>query len=510
VRKRAVGALLALTTVASIAGVAPARADEPVEEAACEAVIGGVPEVGSRACKTLGVTAAGAARTCRIVPGTTPELCAVDGRVVGEAAMAAYEGSWVHRALTLQRALDDAAPFTEATLVHTHNTFNSSAYDPTLTNLDPNQVLTIGDQLRLDVRAIELDLHWAPSVHAQPGNGGKAVVLCHGRTEHVGSIPVHVGCSIDRPFVDGLREVRAWIDANPGEIVLLYLENQLDGESAAHDEAAATIASVLGDLVARPPAAEPCAPMPVDTSRAALRASGARVLIVGNCGPGAWGTWVHERGPRWHESSSPTGDDYPHAAGCEAERAAEGYGTNVIRRYEDSTWVSAMAGLGGELTAVDAARMARCGVNLIGFDQLTPADERLAAVVWSWAPDEPVASSEPACAYQGGDGRFRSAACGELRPFACTDGAGTWTVTSTTGPWGDGDLACATEWPGTTFAVPANGYRNGQLRVAAGDREPWLDYRTTAPGTWTVSPAAPAGLAALVGAGIGADGARVR
>src|SRR5205823_9218012 len=104
-----------------------------------------------------------------------PEACAaIDGRPVSEARMQAYESSWVHRALSLQRGLDEGAPLAEEQLPHTHNSFNASSYRlptdgsapsyyPTLTNQDPNQAYSVTDQLRMDIRAIEVDVHWVPS-----------------------------------------------------------------------------------------------------------------------------------------------------------------------------------------------------------------------------------------------------------------------------------------------------------------------------------------------------------
>ncbi len=283
----------------------------------------------------------------------------------------------------------------------------------TLTNLDPNQVYSLTDQLRMDVRAIEMDLHWAPSAHGKAANGYKAVVLCHGRVEG----GVHVGCTNDKPFTEGLAEFSKWLrrPENGNEVVLLYLENRLDNNVTAHNIAARQLDSYLGDLIARPPAGQPCAPLPTSVSAASLRADGHRVIIVGNCGPGAWGTYVHERGPanNWYESGSGPGDDYPGLTDCASERARTNAGQAMVRWYEDSTWVSTVeSGTSGHLTTTEAAAMAKCGASLIGFDQLTPEDPRLAAIVWSWAVNAPAEPNGTAkCATSGGDTRFHDNAC---------------------------------------------------------------------------------------------------
>jgi hypothetical protein len=500
----AVVAMGAAIPVAAAADAPPVSGGTLVEQ--CQANVNPVPEVGPRACRTGQSVVWGTAAACRTplraAPAAdAPEQCAViDGRPVSEARVAAYEGSWVHRALSLQRGLDEAAPLFEEQLPHTHNTFNSSAYQiptdgslpsyyPTLTNQDPNQPYSITDQLRMDVRAIEIDLHWVPSPFGSPSTGGFWVTMCHGSGEDPTATGtyVHVGCTYDRPFQDGMAEVARWLKANPDQFLLLYLENQLNGNQQAHDLASQIISQQLGSLVYRPPKRTPCAPMPLSASRVTMRSAGARVLIVGNCGPGAWGTWVHERGPKWDESGNPSNYD---ATACAKDRSARQRHTSFRRYFEDSTWLTAMLGGGEHLSTDTVAAMVGCGVNIIGMDQLTPDDPRLAALVWSWAQDEPRGGS---CAFQGSDARFDAGGCSQRHHFACMS-AGGWAVTKASGSWDQGFQACAAEFTGASFAVPPNGYRNALLAGAKppGVGEVWLNYRALR-SVWKPDLASPTG-----------------
>ena len=477
--------LVASVALASLIGLgAPAVARATVDN-------------GGRADRTVQQFQWGTAAACRTPlrespDPAAPEACAaIDGRPVSEARMQAYESSWVHRALSLQRGLDEGAPLAEEQLPHTHNSFNASSYRlgstsyyPTLTNQDPNQVYSLTDQLRMDIRAVEIDLHWWPSPYGNASTGGKWVTMCHGDS---GEVPgVHIGCTWDRPLQDGLQEVATWLRAHPDAFILLYLENQLNGDPQAHQIAAQLIADNLGDLVYQPPAGQPCADMPLDASRADMReGAGHQVLIVGNCGPGAWGDWVHERGPQpqhWDESGNPATYSEADCARDQSQRQAD---STFRRWYEDSTWVTNMVNGSNELiTPATTARMVACGVNIIGFDQLTPQDPRLAALVWSWAQDEPRAGAGD-CAYQGADTRFHAGGCDQRRHFACADSAGGWHVTNAVGRWSRGAAACAAQFPGTSFGVPANGYRN-QLLANANPKPNdgvWLDY-AVADGTW--------------------------
>ena len=393
------------------------------------------------------------AQLCRAALGADTAECNVDGYDLSAANVAEYEASWVHRALGLQRQLDHGVPLRDALFPHTHNSFNSEAYTPSLSRLDHNQLLSLTDQLRLDMRAIEIDIHRAPSLT----EGRVGVVACH--AQEAGGTLVHPGCTNEEPLSFYLEELRAWLDANPGELVLLYLENNLDGDVAAHDEAARNIEQILGDRVYRTPQKKPCKAMPYDDSRAEILEA-AQVLIVGNCGPGAWGTWVHERGPKWDESGNDAGDDYS----CAADRARHDYDEEITRRYEDRTWLTAMAATEGGITKAEMAAMVGCGVNLVGFDQLHPDDPRLETLVWSWAPGEPSAAG---CALQGADGRWASRPCGEEHRVACFAG-GAWTVSARAVTFDDADEQCV-------FAAPWNGWENGRL-LAAGGGDVWVAW----------------------------------
>ena len=475
----------ALVALALLASAAPAVAQQAVGPELVDVCT----EAGGsdRTCVSLEAGSVLLASLCEEL-GAPPEACAAatDGVAVDEARLAAFEQSWVGRALRLQWRLDENEPMRNTLWPHTHNSYNSTAYSPAVSNLDPNQRWSILDQLRMGIRAIELDLHPAP--------GGGGVVLCHGRTETVGPTTVHIGCSVDRPLSAGLEELRAFLDANPTDVVLLYLENQLDEDPALHDVTAAELERILGPLVLRPPADQPCAPMPLDRSRADVLAGGQQVVIVGNCGPGGWGSWVFERGPQWQERS--LGDGYAAFPDCVgAERDTLGYDDNWIRVYDDATWLSAMVdGRYNPQTPEDVVNMVRCGVDMVGFDRIDPGDGRLEALVWSWAVDEPVADAAKQCVAWGTDARFRAAACPEERAYACRAADGAWVVPDRRGPASGAAAACASV--DAEPATPPTGWENEQLRAAAVDKgELWLSIRNpVAPAPAPpATPAAPRG-----------------
>lgn len=487
----ATGLLVALVV---LGGLAPhAAADEPQDPAAPGAAlvevcasspIPALPQVGPGVCKTLDAGAILLALACGKL-AADPPACGdlTDGRPIDPAAVTTFEHGWVHRALDLQRRLDFALPLRDALIPHTHNSFNTATEWPSLTTSDPNQRYSLTDQLRMGIRAIELDVHYLPNPAGDPAHGLNAPVLCHAETEHVGDLSLHVGCSVDRLLRSGLDEVRAWLDApgNEQEVLLVYIQNELDGDPAAHAATVAELERGFGDLVARPPSAVPgtCQDLPILRSRADLLAEGHRVLITGNCGPGAWSSWVYQRGDGWDERGNSAG--YPAFPACTADRAARGYDQHLIRVTEDQTWLSAISGAPAPITEAEVRSMVRCGVELIGLDRIGPTDPRLAALVWSWAPDEPTTAGS--CARWGTDARFRSTDCAAVHRVACRGADRAWTIPPRAVRFADAFALCASA--AATFDVPRTGWDDEQLRAAAaGAGELWLNLADTAAAGW--------------------------
>ena len=68
------------------------------------------------------------------------------------------------------------------------------------------------DQLRMDIRAIEIDLHWVPSPYGSPATNGYWPTICHGDGEDPTGqgAYVHVGCTdaAERPLALNLDDRR--------------------------------------------------------------------------------------------------------------------------------------------------------------------------------------------------------------------------------------------------------------------------------------------------------------
>jgi hypothetical protein len=408
-----------------------------------------------------------AAAECRRAGGPDESCAPPLGHRVIRKQVAAYEGSWLQRTLRFQYALGNAVPFRDAPWIGTHNSFNSTSESPSLSHTDSNQQLSLTDQLRLDVRSLELDVHWNPSPRA---NGQPAPVVCHAR----GREELHAGCTTERLLGETLDEIVTWLRAHRDQVLLLYIEDNVDTPEG-YDPTAAVLDARLRDakgrsLVYRPPAGGGCSDLPLSATRADVVASGAQVVMVSGCGSGAaWRGLVWD----WNDVEVEGGNDgYRDAPTCDQDPDGDGkpefdrelYATKMIRFFEDSTWLSATVGGEGEgLTPEVTGRMIRCGVDLFGFDQLLPEDGRLEALAWSWAPNEPSGAGD--CTIQRSDGRWIARRCTKRHPAACRRPDGRWLVTLRTGPAASASGACHQR--SAKHAVPRTGAENEALRQAA-------------------------------------------
>ena len=450
-------ALAAALTLPSVA----AAATKPLDDACAQNSPYASPCVGADKLAEAGAT------ECRKA-GAPDESCVMPvGHDNLAAERAAYAGSWVHRAARFQYRLGNSLPLRDAQWLGTHNSFNSFANGETASHLDSNQQLTLAQQLDVDIRSLELDVHWTQR---------NSVVVCHGR----GPDEQHAGCTTEPLLSEVLPEIKNWLSAHPDQVVLLYLEDNL-GTADGYAQTVTTLDAQLGSMIYKPDAAQTtgkgCVNLPLDVSRNDVLAAGAQVVLVGNCRSG-WAADVFGWDDVHVESgSTPDYRDFP---ACDATYGPDVYADKLVRYYEDSTWLTSTVDAespgdreASMLSPAKVAAMTRCGVNLFGFDQLLPADGRLEASIWSWSKDQPDAGVGR-CTVQGADGRWSSSSCGAKHPAACQTPSGAWATTAKAVTANGSAKACKAQ--GATFALPRSGEENSQLRAVAGSTPVWLNY----------------------------------
>ena len=364
------------------------------------------------------------------------------------------------RQLDLQYELAGDVPMRNAPWVFTHNSYNSPAeMGVALSPQDRNQNITVVDQLDEGVRSLELDVHL---FLGRP-------VLCH-------STGPHLGCSTEKTFRQVLTQIRGWMDRNPRQVLLLYLEGHLDNARRLRPGRRRPRGrDGRPDLPARQPAVRAVTSCRSSSpaTRCAPRASGS--CSTATAATAAAGTsYVHDDRQRLTASTNAPFRDFPDC-GPDYKRArvrlAPGAllrgrhpdrrrhrepGTAGSRRRWWRGWPAA-AWTWWASTCWSAATRGwprRCGAG---------------------APASPSPGRD--CAIQGTSGRWFARPCGERHRVACRDATGLWRIAKRATARG---AARACGRPGLLQAVPRTGYEGQRLLAAqkrAGAGAVWLGHR---------------------------------
>jgi hypothetical protein len=188
--------------------------------------------------------------------------------------------SWTEWALRNQRQLALDEPVNSVMHLGTHNSFNTES-DGHLAL--PNQFYSITDQLRAGARLLTLDLYQLggfPRLCHSFGVGA-AVATC--------SIP---GLNLFPPgaryYANGIKEIRNWLRANPGEIVFINFENYVfveDGQVGLPAHVLDPLRAYFGAWLLEAPLTAPSGFTDERwPTRRELLAAGKRVVIVDDSG----------------------------------------------------------------------------------------------------------------------------------------------------------------------------------------------------------------------------------
>lgn len=405
-----------------------------------------------------------------------------------------FDHTWLATALKMQREIDLTAPLNEATFIGTHNSYNSESYQsPFGTYLDPNQTLSLYDQLELGIRSIELDAHWTWN-----DSFSKDILLCHGQSNHLGCSP------FDRPFSLGLQELHKWLSANPGEIVLLYIERHLDGNDS---KLASQLEKHLGNFIFKPTLVRgsnenhSCISLPTKTTKADILRSGKQLIIVTKgcesahqepflndyvfAGIGA----IPEQELKFSfiDSTVTSFKAYPDCSKSNLF-APDFNHTSLWRIFEDRTILGSIIKPEKQLLAEDMRELMRCGINWPTVDMLNITDKRMMAAIWSWAPSYP--KGEGQCAIYKYNEGIQNTPCNKVVISLICQEEGTHQLKAISfkGPWRKGESACqliaGKYWH---FATPINGQQMNTVKESMEEQaihEAWLNYSIDEKGQW--------------------------
>jgi hypothetical protein len=419
-------------------------------------------------------------------------------------------GWWAYGALREQEKLARHEPLNWVMRIAAHNAYNNAADAYLL----PNQQYSITDQLRMGARVIMLDV-WDTAW------GNK---LSHG-----------FGWPQDRHLTWALREIRDWLNANPGEVVFLEIEDyNVEGDGSAESEYVGALTRQLGQWILRrdekpgsrwPSAAEMLGMQPqrrvVVLSQSYYDSA---ILFDGSWGDPYKFAFPYSKAQTWHNNDRDWDAPYENFVNR---------GQRFSEVYEDRSGVQSLSptgyicdrdlDLGTPLPrndCHDAAKLASCNVSIVGLDQfgcfngLACLDifnvdfeaARMKRLVWSWMREHRgwTENNKAAMLRSLEAGRWEARPVTEMHHFACggfregnpsgwmdtwgNRGLRTeWRITQATGRWEEGHALCEQEFPGSglVFSVPVNWRQNEDLLHQALSEVPgkdvWLAYRDIDP-----------------------------
>ncbi|WDE08535.1 hypothetical protein SG34_031935 [Thalassomonas viridans] len=386
--------------------------------------------------------------------------------IVPDPRVTAYRDRWAWKALHMQQRLALNTPLTEISSLASHNTYNSKVYQFKGAYADPNHKLSIYDQLRLGVEAIELDMHYSLAADVDVDidvdldirdpefdidvdlDLDEELILCHS-TVGTDAVSIDPGCHpLDRHFTEGLKEIRTFLELPESRtsVIMVYLEDFADDRySRVHNE----LEDILGDKIYR--SGGGCQEIPATLTKAQVLAAGKQVIIRkgGDC-----------------------------ATGTELDQMVyDDWGDLRRNRTEDQTGFAFTAGSEKVFTPAQIRNWHLEGQNFINLDQLDVDDPRLKAAIWSWAEGHPTVNDDQNCAVMNEGGRWYAGTCTHDRRHACRNVLdGSWKVSTEKGDWSDGGKHCG--WFGSEyiFDVPRSAPENQALKEAADGRHVFLKF----------------------------------
>lgn len=343
-------------------------------------------------------------------------------------------------------------PISEIVRLGTHNSYNSSAHQNGYPRyIDPQQTNTITEQLNMGARFIELDIHWKMNME----NYKYDYLLCHGGF-----------CSgSDRYLTEGLSDVNGWLASNPGEVVILYVEDHSGGASPKLYDRFVT-AGIANKIYP----SGGCKNIPGDLTHADVLGAGKQVIL-----------WKDGRdgSPACYEGADSRFSNLSHT----------GLG-GLTRVWEDATIIGALFDNAGDgrIDATDVANYAASGINIINLDDMSSSDGRNEKILWSWNNGEPNNVNNEDCAIQVGDtGRWYDGDCSAAAKHACQNiVTGEWALGAQASSWVGGAASCAALGTNFRFAAPVNPATNTALKTVANGENVWIAMNDRGvEGDWT-------------------------
>lgn len=342
-----------------------------------------------------------------------------------------------------QRELVRSEPITAMASVIPHN---AMGYRKSGWHFMPNQDYSPTDLLNTGVRILSMDVHWF--------NGNFRAAHC---------TPDHLFClPRERYWSSYLEEVKIWMDKNRSEIVIIMIEDWLDGDA---DSFAYVIEKIFGKnrVYSKSDLWNNNYKFP---SMDDMRKMGKQIMFLmqNNSNHDLLHSQSGKFWPGWKGGYVKNFDGQE----CELQgRKISGETSEFLKKYSwvgfmedqgrilgvDPGWIYDGTDSSGEVTIQSIRDGTKCGLTELEMDWVT--DAKMAAAIWSWGTGEPRGwGTGRNCTYQK-NGRWYADTCEKQKRFACRniDKAYDWEVTNKTGIFIEGPRICREEF-GNRTKVP--------------------------------------------------------
>ncbi|RLN76396.1 hypothetical protein BBJ28_00006362 [Nothophytophthora sp. Chile5] len=400
---------------------------------------------------------------------------------VCEAGTAIIE-PWVARAVSYQRNLSYAQTLCYTELPATHNSVITRArgygnrdqlFNEVLnaSNADSymrtsNQFLSLTDQLDLGVRFLELDVHYFASTlrNAHCSDFGisfideasasllaslESVLDASGEGSTVEWAAALIGCL---PSLSGIRadeqrlhneslaEVATWLASHPSDLVVIYTEIGDEVSTFSQTDALLELyTAIFGDLLFSPSDLESAGGDWNGFTLDDLISQGKQVVLVATPEANDQMFYMRELCSGWADVPSSTtgssgtffGETMNGGTLVRAFKSALHYATLTESALGGGTADVDTASEPGNVNASSLPAFVNAGVNILAPDGLDGTT--MAAMVWSWAEDEPDMDTATAVQLSAADGRWYGVAASSSATYvACVSSSNrtTWELVS--------------------------------------------------------------------------------
>ncbi len=376
---------------------------------------------------------------------------------------------WVYDTLKFQRHLLKDAPIYFTPMAIAHNSFQ---YTKAGFHLIQNQTYSITDLLNMGVRMLSPDVH--------NYNGNMRLVHCESTQREF--------CDLRGQYwVAWLEELKIWVDKNPGEFVLVFIENYPENKWR---DFTYPIEKIFGSEITftQTDLNNNSGKLP---SLQTLRNRGKKVVfLTGNNSDGFW--TINSGGHAWpgwprayvknfnKDNCTQNGQVIFGSAGEQFKRdkfvgidESDGklFGLPFSNIFFDSKKES------GDVNPESIKAATNCGITQVSMDWVDY--EHLAAMIWTWDVGQPRNFGTGLNCVKQKNGRWQTADCGEQRLFACRNrnSLWTWKITGSAGKFNDGNSKCSNEFGSDfIFDFPSRADQNEVIRRLVGGGEVWLKY----------------------------------